>query len=260
MAYVIAAPCVADYSCVDICPVNCIAPAPDDVAFATTEQLYINPAACIDCGACVDACLKHSDKKIDCCPAIFETAGLFDRYETIFKELADEEPGSLKLITLRTRHMHNSWMANLGRFRQGGQATNPLHMCEEDAAARGIHDGDTVRVHNTHGEVMAVVAIDDDLRPGTVALSHGYGHAAAHGLNRASALPGVNCNRLTPSRLASFEPVSHMAWLSAVPVEVEFAGEVTAARGPVAATAECKNPVSSKLGVTSCHALPPILR
>ncbi|MBR9912004.1 MAG: 4Fe-4S dicluster domain-containing protein [Gammaproteobacteria bacterium] len=56
MAYVITAACVADSSCVDICPVDCIGPRPDDPAYDDTEQLYIDPAACIDCAACVDVC------------------------------------------------------------------------------------------------------------------------------------------------------------------------------------------------------------
>lgn len=56
MAYVITAPCVADYSCLEICPVNCISPGPDDKNFEAVEQLYINPDVCIDCGACVQVC------------------------------------------------------------------------------------------------------------------------------------------------------------------------------------------------------------
>lgn len=56
MAYVIAAPCIADYSCVEICPVNCISPAPADAEFDKAEQMYIDPSRCIDCGACLDVC------------------------------------------------------------------------------------------------------------------------------------------------------------------------------------------------------------
>jgi NAD-dependent dihydropyrimidine dehydrogenase PreA subunit len=56
MTYVITAPCVADYSCVEICPVNCISPGPDTEGFEQAEQLYINPDQCIDCAACVEAC------------------------------------------------------------------------------------------------------------------------------------------------------------------------------------------------------------
>lgn len=53
MAYVIAAPCVADFSCVAVCPVDCIKPEPDAHHL---EQLYIDPARCISCRACVDVC------------------------------------------------------------------------------------------------------------------------------------------------------------------------------------------------------------
>ena len=56
MAYVIAAPCIGDYSCVEICPVDCISPEPRDADFRTAEQLYIDPKRCIDCGVCVEAC------------------------------------------------------------------------------------------------------------------------------------------------------------------------------------------------------------
>ncbi|EEF24439.1 Ferredoxin 7Fe, putative [Ricinus communis] len=56
MAYVIAAPCIADYSCVEICPVNCISPGPNEEEFDDAEQMYINPDVCIDCGACRDVC------------------------------------------------------------------------------------------------------------------------------------------------------------------------------------------------------------
>jgi ferredoxin--NADP+ reductase len=56
MAYVIAAPCIADYSCVEICPVNCIRPGPADDDFTHAEQMYIDPHTCINCGACVQAC------------------------------------------------------------------------------------------------------------------------------------------------------------------------------------------------------------
>lgn len=56
MPYVIAAPCVADYSCVEACPVDCIGPRPDDPGFDEAEQLYIDPSVCINCEACLIAC------------------------------------------------------------------------------------------------------------------------------------------------------------------------------------------------------------
>ncbi|ROO88040.1 NAD-dependent dihydropyrimidine dehydrogenase PreA subunit [Actinocorallia herbida] len=50
MPYVIAAACidVMDRSCVEECPVDCI--------YEGERKLYINPAECIDCGACEPVC------------------------------------------------------------------------------------------------------------------------------------------------------------------------------------------------------------
>lgn len=56
MSFVIAAPCVADYSCLEVCPVDCISPGPEDGDFEDAEQLYIDPKRCIECGICVDVC------------------------------------------------------------------------------------------------------------------------------------------------------------------------------------------------------------
>ncbi len=58
MTYVITNPCVGvkDGSCVDVCPVDCIHPAPGEAEFEAATQLYINPDECIDCGACEPAC------------------------------------------------------------------------------------------------------------------------------------------------------------------------------------------------------------
>ena len=55
MPHVITQSCCSDGSCVYACPVNCIHPSPDEPGFATAEMLYIDPVACVDCGACVSA-------------------------------------------------------------------------------------------------------------------------------------------------------------------------------------------------------------
>lgn len=59
MAYVIALPCIGvkDAACVTVCPMDCIHPMREEAAgFAAADQLYIDPAACIDCGLCVGEC------------------------------------------------------------------------------------------------------------------------------------------------------------------------------------------------------------
>ena len=56
MTYVINEPCIGtkDASCVEVCPVDCIHPTPDEPDFDQREQLYIDPEECIDCDACVE--------------------------------------------------------------------------------------------------------------------------------------------------------------------------------------------------------------
>ena len=56
MTYVIIGSCVKDDACIEVCPVDCIHPRPEDPDFETAEQLYIDPEECIDCDACLAAC------------------------------------------------------------------------------------------------------------------------------------------------------------------------------------------------------------
>src|SRR5689334_9396896 len=58
MTYVIAEPCIGtkDNSCVEVCPVDCIHPTPDEADYESVEMLHIDPDECIDCDACVEAC------------------------------------------------------------------------------------------------------------------------------------------------------------------------------------------------------------
>ncbi len=52
MAYVIAEPCIdtKDGQCIEACPVDCIQ------STEASNQYYINPEVCIDCGACLPEC------------------------------------------------------------------------------------------------------------------------------------------------------------------------------------------------------------
>jgi len=53
VAFVITEPCIGttDQACVSVCPVDCI-----HFEEGTDTMLFINPAECIDCGACQPAC------------------------------------------------------------------------------------------------------------------------------------------------------------------------------------------------------------
>ena len=74
MSYVIAEPCIGqkDNSCVEVCPVDCIHPTPDEADYESVTQLFIDPDECIDCDACVEAC------PVD---AIYAEAEVPDKYD-----------------------------------------------------------------------------------------------------------------------------------------------------------------------------------
>ncbi len=81
MAYVIAEPCIGtkDTACVNVCPVDCIHPKKDE-NFEATQQLYIDPNTCIDCGACVPECPVS---------AIFPEPDVKDEWKSFIQKNAD---------------------------------------------------------------------------------------------------------------------------------------------------------------------------
>ncbi|GAB2631598.1 FAD-dependent oxidoreductase [Prescottella soli] len=92
----------------DVCPVNCIHPTPDEPEFATTEMLYIDPQTCIDCGACVDECPVDAifgDNELSEAHAVYSeiNAAYFEKHPIgpDWPELAEPRSLSADLGTLR---------------------------------------------------------------------------------------------------------------------------------------------------------------
>ena len=65
MAFVVGGGCCSDASCIAVCPVNCIHPAPGEPDFGLTDGVYIDPQVCIDCGACAEACPVDAISPLD---------------------------------------------------------------------------------------------------------------------------------------------------------------------------------------------------
>lgn len=137
-----------------------------------------------------------------------------------FAELTAEPAGTLKLITRRTSHTINSALQNVEKLKAKGAADNPLHMSPIDATRLALDDGAAVRISNRWGAVESTVRIDDTLRDGVVAMTHGFGNANTSGMPHAQRHPGVNVNALAPVGPGSFDPVSTMSQLTGIPVEV----------------------------------------
>ena len=132
-------------------------------------------------------------------------------------------PDELLLIGRRDLRTNNSWGHNAPSMVAGRERCT-LQMHPLDAEARGLAEGDTVRVRSRVGEVEAPLELRVALRPGVVSLPHGWGHRGVGlALRVAAAHPGVNCNELTDD--AELEGVVGNAIFNGVPVRVDAALE-----------------------------------
>ena len=163
--------------------------------------------------------VQTDDKRVDCCPPLFADAIALAREQ--FQALKDQAP-DYRLINLRTNYMHNSWYQNVAKLKRGKHDHNPLHMHPQDMAALGLTDGDPLEVNNEYGEVTALARSDDSLRPGVVAMTHGWGNQKTPGLRVANRYPGVNINALLPNGPGSYEKLSNQAFMSGVPVSIRL--------------------------------------
>jgi anaerobic selenocysteine-containing dehydrogenase len=130
----------------------------------------------------------------------------------------DERPDGLVLIGRRHLRTNNSWSHNVAGLAKGRDLCT-LQLHPDDAEARGVTDGGSVRVRSTAGEVTVTVEITDDLRPGVVSLPHGFGHdLQGVELTVARRQGGANSNILTDRH--EVDPLSGTAVLNGIPVEV----------------------------------------
>jgi anaerobic selenocysteine-containing dehydrogenase len=169
-------------------------------------------------GRFYDEQIGTPDQKVDCRPAFFDDA--IAAAAAQFETREREANGRLRLITKRDRFMHNSWFHNIDKMKRHERARNYLFMHPDDARRLGLRDGDVVRVRSAAGEIELPLREDPDLMPGVVAATHGWGHAGAHGMRIAHERPGVNVNRLLATGLGSFDPLSNMAHMTGIEVEV----------------------------------------
>lgn len=163
--------------------------------------------------------IQTDDALVDCYPKLLEES--VQLCTSLFDEMSNEQPGQLKMISRRTNYMINSWFNNVKSLKRGIHQDNPLYLNPEDARARNIGEGSKVKIHNKNGALVVTVSLDDTLKPGVVALTHGWGNAASSHLKVASAYPGVNANDLLPSGDGAYEKISNQSFMTGIPVAVE---------------------------------------
>jgi anaerobic selenocysteine-containing dehydrogenase len=152
---------------------------------------------------------------IECAPPLL--------LEDLARLLADASPVAdgrvLSLIGRRHVRSNNSWMHNAPRLVKG----KPRHELEAnpvDLAARGLGDGDRVRLKSRVGAIDVDVRATDAVPPGVVCLPHGFGHdREGVRLHRARGVPGESYNDLTDPEL--LDGPSGNAALNGTPVTLE---------------------------------------
>jgi anaerobic selenocysteine-containing dehydrogenase len=91
-----------------------------------------------------------------------------------------------------------------------------------DARARNLGEGSAVLISNRYGKITSTIVLDVALKPGTAAMTHGWGHEGSL-MKVAGQYPGTNINLLLPSGPGSFEPLSNQSFMTGVPIKVEAA-------------------------------------
>lgn len=136
------------------------------------------------------------------------------------------EGAGLVLMGRRQVRSCNTWLHNFPSLAKGPELC-VLLMHPDDAADRGIADGERVRVRSRTGMVEVPVHLSDEMRRGNVSLPHGWGHTEdVPGQVHAKARPGVNSNHLADHDL--LDAPSGNVNLNAIPVEVERLAPVPA--------------------------------
>lgn len=117
---------------------------------------------------------------------------------------------SLELLARKADNFLNSTFSNVSSVRQM-ERTNILEINSTDATARGIADGDKVRIYNSRGEIFLRAHVNGAVQPGVVSAT----------LNWAKMSPGLkNINALTSEKLSD---LGNSATFYSVLVEVELA-------------------------------------
>lgn len=128
---------------------------------------------------------------------------------------------TLKLIQKRERFSHNSWTHNASAFVKGQRQTNYLYIHPDDATSRNLKDGDMAEVKANGRSIHVPVKHDPLMMKGTVSVPHGWGHQKADGLSVAKTTRGANVNVILPDGADSIEPISGMAHMNGVLVNVK---------------------------------------
>jgi anaerobic selenocysteine-containing dehydrogenase len=129
-----------------------------------------------------------------------------------------DEGYPLRAIGLREIRSHNSWMHNSPRLTPDTRRPAVLVHPADAAAAGVLADGEEIDISSASGTITMPVTITEDMRPGTVAIPHGWGHAG--GWQRANRAGGACSNDLVSTEEEDIERLAGMSILCGIPIRI----------------------------------------
>ncbi len=154
------------------------------------RELQAGAAAAPECGTApvqfVDVFPNTPNRKVHLCPEELDAEAPGGLYHYLPDPATTAAP--LALISPASGKTISSTFGQLIRRQV------PIEIHPDDAAARGIRDGDAVRVYNSLGEVRCRARVTDEVRPGVASLPKGLW--SQHTLN------GATANALVPDTLS----------------------------------------------------------
>jgi anaerobic selenocysteine-containing dehydrogenase len=138
-----------------------LAPGQQNVAFA--DQRFPTPSGKIELSSAEAATRWHADRL----PVYVEPR------ESVRRDIPEARKYPLYFMTPNTKNRIHSQFNNLRMIRQFSEG--PLaYLHPDDADARGIADGDAVRVFNDRGDITLPAQLDNGIKSGCVAVTNGW--------------------------------------------------------------------------------------
>jgi anaerobic selenocysteine-containing dehydrogenase len=128
-----------------------------------------------------------------------------DLIERLARHHPPVDAGDDELILANRRDIRRLNSLDYAGEAVGRDAEAAARLHPDDAARRGIVDGDRVRITSAHGQIDVVVRVDPGVRPGTVSMNHGRDGAPVAALTSAT---------------DDVDPLTGMPWASGLPVRL----------------------------------------
>ena len=158
--------------------------------------------------------IRTQDKRVR-----LDTPEILAEAERLSSRNGSDPKFPMQLIGLRELRSHNSWMHNAALLMRGGR-THAARLHPDDAEASGVGDGERCRITSPNGSIEIEAQVTDEIKQGTVAVPHGWGHRGG-GWQLANDAGGANVNALASSEPEDLERLAGMAFLNGIPVRVE---------------------------------------